>query len=100
MDEVRRLYEMFPVPGPTAAQAVGYKEFYAHFRGECSLEEAVELVKRNTRHLARRQLMWFRKFAGVTWVPVLRGDDSSSFYARARKQYPQFFDPSIIGAVT
>jgi tRNA dimethylallyltransferase len=94
VEEARALFERYPVLGATAAQAVGYKEFYSHFRGECSLPEAVELVKLNTRHLARRQFMWFRKFTGVTWVPVQRGDNAASLYRRAKEQYPQFFDPA------
>lgn len=62
VDEVRRLDL-----GPTASQAVGYKEVLAHLRGEHDLAEARRLVERNTIRLARRQDTWFKRFP-VTWV--------------------------------
>ncbi len=46
----------------TPLQAVGYKEFFPYFSGAQSLEEAVETLKKNTRHLAKSQCTWFRKF--------------------------------------
>lgn len=60
----------------TAKQAIGYKEFAPYFRGECTLEEAVETVKRESRRYAKRQLTWFRRDAGVRWIMV---DDFSVF---------------------
>ena len=45
----------------TAAKAIGYQELYGYFRGEYPLEEAVRLIKRNTRHYAKRQLTWFNR---------------------------------------
>jgi tRNA dimethylallyltransferase len=53
--------------GPTASQAVGYKEVLGHLRGEYDLEEAKRLVVRNTIRLSRRQETWFKRF-DVTWV--------------------------------
>lgn len=46
---------------PTAMQAIGYKELAPYFAGECSLEQAVENLKRETRRYAKRQLSWFRR---------------------------------------
>ena len=46
----------------TPLQAVGYKEFFPYFRGEEDLAEAVATLKKNTRHLAKSQCTWFRKF--------------------------------------
>lgn len=43
----------------TVVQAIGYKEFFPYFKGEISLEEAISLVKRNSRRYAKRQLTWF-----------------------------------------
>jgi tRNA dimethylallyltransferase len=68
VDEVRRLDL-----GPTAAQAVGYKEVLAHLRGEIDLAEARRLVERHTLRLVRRQATWFRRF-DVTWVDGGRED--------------------------
>ncbi len=60
VDEVRRLMEQYG-PLPVARQALGYKEIAAYLRGECSLERAIELLKRDTRRFAKRQFTWFRR---------------------------------------
>ncbi|WBY64973.1 MAG: tRNA dimethylallyltransferase [Thermocaproicibacter melissae] len=54
----------------TASQAIGYKEFFPYFRGECSVEESVEQVKRESRRYAKRQLTWFRRDESVQWLYV------------------------------
>ena len=51
----------------TAAQAIGYKEFYPYLRGEETLEEAVLKLKADTRHYAKRQLTWFRRNEEINW---------------------------------
>jgi tRNA dimethylallyltransferase len=70
VDEVRRLA---PRLGPTASQAVGYKEILGALRGEYDLDEARRLVERNTLRLARRQATWFKRFP-VTWVDARAPD--------------------------
>ncbi len=52
----------------TSAQAIGYKELRGYFSGECSLEEAAENIKRETRRYAKRQLTWFRRDARIQWI--------------------------------
>ena len=59
LDEVRDLLARFPERSP-GLKSVGYVELISHLRGECTLTEAVETAKRNTRQFARRQLTWFR----------------------------------------
>ena len=54
-------------------QGLGYKELLAHFDGEMTLEETVELIKRRTRNYAKRQLTWFRADARVHWLPAAEG---------------------------
>lgn len=49
-------------------QGLGYKEIYAYLEGEISLEEAVTILKRDTRHFAKRQLTWFRREKDVIWI--------------------------------
>ena len=49
-------------------QGLGYKEILAYLEAECTLEEAVYILKRDTRHFAKRQLTWFRREGEVTWV--------------------------------
>ena len=56
----------------TAAQAIGYKELEGWFTGQCSLEEAVENLKRETRRYAKRQLTWFRRDERIHWLEVDR----------------------------
>ena len=61
LDEVKSLYDSgILVENTTAAQAIGYKEIKLYLDGECSLDEAVELLKLSTRRYAKRQLTWFR----------------------------------------
>ena len=54
--------------GLVSMQALGYKEILAFLEGELPYEEAVEVLKRNTRHFAKRQLTWFRREQDVIWV--------------------------------
>ena len=49
-------------------QGLGYKELFGYFDGEYSLEEAVRIIKRDTRHFAKRQLTWFRRERDVIWI--------------------------------
>lgn len=63
--EARRLY---PQRELNALNTVGLKELFAHFDGEYSKEKAIELIKRNTRHFARRQLTWFRRDKEIIWL--------------------------------
>ncbi len=66
--EVERLREMGCHRGMISMQGLGYKEILAYLDGELSLEEAVEIIKRDTRHFAKRQLTWFRREKEVIWV--------------------------------
>ena len=50
-----------------ALQTVGYKEIFTFYNNECTLEEAVENIKKNTRRFAKRQLTWFRKDENTKW---------------------------------
>ena len=52
----------------TAVQAIGHKEFFPYFRGEITLDEATENLKRETRRYAKRQLTWFRRDERVNWI--------------------------------
>ena len=67
----------------TAAQAIGYKEFFPYFRGECTLEEAIETVKRESRRYAKRQLTWFRREESVEWIFIDEFDKFQPLLARA-----------------
>lgn len=68
VDEVSRLREMGCHLGMVSMQGLGYKEILNYLEGNCSLEEAVYLIKRDTRHFAKRQLTWFKREKDVIWV--------------------------------
>ena len=68
VEEVRSLQEMGCHRGQVSMQGLGYKEILSFLEGECSLEEAVYLIKRDTRHFAKRQLTWFRREQDVIWL--------------------------------
>jgi len=67
-DEVRSLLDSGLTREHTAMQAIGYKEFCAAFAGDCTFEEAAELVKRESRRYAKRQLSWLRRDPNVRWI--------------------------------
>lgn len=64
IEEARTLYHSRSL---NALNTVGYKELFDHFDGKHSLEEAVELIKRNTRKFAKRQLSWFARDKEIVW---------------------------------
>ncbi|MCI9346060.1 MAG: tRNA (adenosine(37)-N6)-dimethylallyltransferase MiaA [Lachnospiraceae bacterium] len=68
MEEVRALRDRGCRRDMVSMQGLGYKELLACLEGEISLEEAVYLIKRDTRHFAKRQLTWFRREKEVIWV--------------------------------
>lgn len=68
LEEVRSLRDRGVKRTCTSMQGLGYKELYACLEGECSLDEAVRIIKRDTRHFAKRQLAWFRRERDVIWL--------------------------------
>lgn len=68
VEEVRALRESGCRKDMVSMQGLGYKELLSYLEGETSLEEAVYLIKRDTRHFAKRQLTWFRREKEVIWV--------------------------------
>lgn len=68
VDEVKRLLDMGYSRNLVSMQGLGYKEIAAYLEGECSMEDAVELLKRDTRHFAKRQLTWFRREKSVRFI--------------------------------
>lgn len=68
VDEVKRLKEMGYHRDMVSMQGLGYKEILDYLDGKCSLEDAVYILKRETRHFAKRQLTWFRREKEVIWL--------------------------------
>lgn len=69
IEEVKALYEA-GIKDCQSIQAIGYKELYDYFAGKVSKEEAIELLKRNSRRYAKRQLTWFRNKMDVEWFDM------------------------------
>ena len=67
-EEVKQLKGMGCTRDMVSMQGLGYKEILDFLNGELSLEEAVYILKRDTRHFAKRQLTWFKREKDVTWV--------------------------------
>ncbi len=68
VEEVRALKEKGYTKDMVSMQGLGYKEILNYLDGFCTLEEAVYVLKRDTRHFAKRQLTWFRREREVCWI--------------------------------
>ncbi len=77
VEEVRALYDKGYRRNMVSMQGLGYKEILDYLEGKCTLEEAVYVIKRETRHFAKRQLTWFRRERDVIWLnrPDFAGGD-------------------------
>ncbi len=70
VDEVKGLKEMGYSKDLVSMKGLGYKEIYEYLDGEYDLDEAVYILKRDTRHFAKRQLTWFKREKNVRWIHV------------------------------
>ena len=68
VDEVRNLVEKGISTNATSMQAIGYKEIVEYLSGQCGLDCAIELIKKNTRRYAKRQFTWFRADKRIKWI--------------------------------
>lgn len=68
VEEVRHLKDMGYTRDMVSMQGLGYKEILSYLDGEISLDQAVSILKRDTRHFAKRQLTWFRRERDVIWL--------------------------------
>lgn len=70
IDEVKSILSLGYVENLNALNTVGYKEIISYLEGKISLDEAIFLMKRNTRHYAKRQMTWFKKDTGIKWFNI------------------------------
>jgi tRNA dimethylallyltransferase len=68
VDEVKKLLGMGCTKDMVSMQGIGYKEIISFLEGNATLEEAIYIIKRDTRHFAKRQLTWFHREKEVTWI--------------------------------
>lgn len=89
--EVENLLDLGYSENSTALQGLGYKQIVALLKGKCSFEEAIQLLKTDTRHYAKRQFTWFRQVENIHWLDL--GDYSSSEEILKLKIWREIFNP-------
>ena len=82
VEEVRRLKEMGYTKELVSMQGLGYKEILAYLDGQTTLNEAVAILKRDTRHFAKRQLTWFKRERDVIWLDKQIYPDTNALLAQ------------------
>ena len=85
VDEVRALLAENRPLSMQARCAIGYAEIIDHLAGKMSLDQAVELIKKNTRHLAKSQRTWFRTFKSVNWLDITPDEPLDRILARTEQ---------------
>jgi tRNA dimethylallyltransferase len=83
--EVKTLMDRGYSPDLISMQGLGYKHFMAHFLGKASRDEAVTLLKRDTKRYAKRQFTWFRREPEATWVDITGLDRAEDILERIKK---------------
>ncbi len=77
-DEVKGLMERGLTESDISMKGIGYKEIIGYLEGRYDLAEAVDLVKKNTRHYAKRQLTWFKRYKDMQWFNISEYDSDES----------------------
>lgn len=75
LGEVQSLLASGVSPDAQSMKGIGYKELVAYLNGVCTLEEAVDAIKKGTRHFAKRQFTWYRKMPYIDWYDVQSKED-------------------------
>lgn len=94
--EVEALKERGCTRDMVSMQGLGYKEILDHLSGVCTLEEAVETIKKETRHFAKRQLTWFRREKEVTWVEKGDFEDAQALVDFLMEDFNRYIGKKII----
>lgn len=76
-DEVASLMQMGLGYDDISMKGIGYKEIIGFYEGRYSLDEAIELIKKNTRHYAKRQLTWLRRYDIIKWFNLSDYEDKA-----------------------
>ncbi len=78
IDEVKNLKTMGIDVSDIAMKAIGYKELLAYLNAETTLEFAIDLIKKNSRHYAKRQMTWFRRYDNIKWFNLSEYENNES----------------------
>jgi tRNA dimethylallyltransferase len=84
VDEVKQLLAEPKPLSRQARSAIGYAEIISHLAGQITLDEAIELIKKNSRKLAKAQRTWFKTFKNVNWLDLTPDESVDSALARAQ----------------
>jgi len=84
VDEIKSLLARGIPPKCTAMQAIGYKEFLAALDGQCTIDQAADQVRQASRHYAKRQLTWFRRYPNIHWLRRKPGEQTTEILEHAR----------------
>ena len=76
VDEVRTLKEKGLTSNYISMHGIGYRQLLNYLDGKYSFSESIDLIKKDTRHFAKRQLTWFKHEKDVIWIDVLRYSDN------------------------
>ena len=90
IDEIQALLREGIPEKCTAMQAIGYKEFIAALKGECTIEEAAAQVQQSSRKYAKRQLTWFRRNPAIRWLRRAPGETGTEIVVKARQFLTDF----------
>ena len=69
-DEVKGLLDKGLTESDISMKGIGYKEIIGYFNGKYTKDEAIDLIKKNTRHLAKRQITWFKRYEDIHWIDI------------------------------
>lgn len=75
LEEVKHLLEFGLTEADISMKGIGYKELMQYMKGEFSLEDAISLIKQNTRNLAKRQVTWLKRYENIKWFDLTGGYD-------------------------
>jgi len=90
IDEIKGLLARGIPEKCTAMQAIGYKEFIDALNGQCSIDEAADLVRQSSRRYAKRQLTWFRRNPAIYWLRRNPGETNNEILISARQTLAEF----------
>lgn len=85
VEEVRNLKEMGLTQENISMKGIGYKEIMDFLDGRYALEEAVEIIQKNTRHYAKKQLTWFRRYDKMKWFNISDFDSDEAAFEDLKK---------------
>ncbi|KAF0146219.1 MAG: tRNA dimethylallyltransferase [Nitrospirae bacterium] len=95
VNEVKNLIHPFtrsPIHQLSSIQAIGYKEIAMYLKGEFPFEEAVRLIKRNTKRYAKRQFTWFKKEEDIHWIDITGIYSNKEISERAEQMLNRLYD--------